>query len=153
MTASPAVGRGPGWSIGPDPALHPASIVLRVPGPGDAHGQQGVHQDPQDRGRVHDLPFTGAFAASFTNLQNREDHHREHEWAGEGHHYPDLSITEVHTGLNGPMMLAPADQARFGLPGLFISAGALNFSADPDGNITSLTLKGHVAVDVCAALS
>ena len=34
-----------------------------------------------------------------------------------------------------------------------VTAGALRFSVDANGAITSLTLDGRVAVDVCAALS
>jgi hypothetical protein len=53
----------------------------------------------------------------------------------------------------GPFGLGPADQKRFGLPGLFIFAGALTASTAPDGiTTTSLTLHGHTVVDVCAAL-
>jgi hypothetical protein len=53
----------------------------------------------------------------------------------------------------GPFGLAPADQARLGLPGLFIFAGALTATIAPDGSTTSLTLHGHMVVNVCAALS
>ena len=54
----------------------------------------------------------------------------------------------------GPFGLAPADQARFKLPGLFIFAGALTATTAPDGiTTTSLTLHGHMVVNVCAALS
>jgi hypothetical protein len=53
----------------------------------------------------------------------------------------------------GPFGLTPADQARFKLPGLFIFAGALTATTAPDGiTTTSLTLRGHMVVDVCAAL-
>jgi len=34
-----------------------------------------------------------------------------------------------------------------------VTAGALSFSVAADGTITSLSLDGHVALDVCAALS
>ncbi|HKB41916.1 MAG TPA: hypothetical protein VKD72_36150, partial [Gemmataceae bacterium] len=57
--------------------------------------------------------------------------------------------------LKGPavVLLTPDDQARFGLPGLFVTEGALTVTVDAAGNITSLSLDGHVLVDVCAALS
>jgi hypothetical protein len=51
------------------------------------------------------------------------------------------------------MLLAPADAKRFGLPAVSVTAGALRFSVAADGTITSLSLNGHVLVDVCAALS
>jgi hypothetical protein len=67
--------------------------------------------------------------------------------------HPDGSFTEVHTGRNGPFPLAPADAQRFGLPaGLIVTVGKLAFSINAAGAFTSLTLDGHVAVDLCAAL-
>ena len=51
------------------------------------------------------------------------------------------------------ILLAPADAQRFGLPTLFISAGAVTQSVAADGTITSASLQGHVAVNVCTALS
>jgi hypothetical protein len=65
--------------------------------------------------------------------------------------FPDGSVTELLKGTSGGT-LAPADAARFGLPGVFISAGALTATADATG-LTSVSLDGHVLVDVCAALS
>jgi hypothetical protein len=49
--------------------------------------------------------------------------------------------------------LSPADAKRFGLPTVSVTAGTLTGSIAPDGSITSLSLHGHVLVDVCAALS
>jgi hypothetical protein len=144
---------GPGWSIGPVPPFTlDASFcgfqVLVTP-----TGNEEYTKILKTTDGSMTFLFTGAFAASFTKLQTGKTITENMNGPGKATIYPDLSITEVHTGLNGPMMLAPADQARFGLPGLFISAGKLTFSVDPDGNITSLILNGHVAVDVCAALS
>ena len=51
------------------------------------------------------------------------------------------------------IFLAPADAQRFGLPTVSVTAGALTGSVAADGSITSLSLRGHVLVDVCAALS
>src|SRR5215468_9028228 len=68
------------------PALHPASIVLRVQAPGGRPGQQGVHQGPQDRGRVHDLSFHRRRHGLVHEPANWEDHYRARERAGEGHH-------------------------------------------------------------------
>src|SRR5215510_3760727 len=68
------------------PALHPASIVLRVQAPGGRPGQQGVHQGPQDRGRVHDLSFHWRRHGLVHEPANWEDHYRARERAGEGHH-------------------------------------------------------------------
>jgi hypothetical protein len=49
--------------------------------------------------------------------------------------------------------LSPADAKRFGLPTVGVLAGATTTSIAASGSITSVTLKGHVLVDVCAALS
>jgi hypothetical protein len=65
---------------------------------------------------------------------------------------PDGSVTELEKGLNG-LVLTPADAVRFGLPAVSVTAGARTVSIAPDGTITSLSLQGHVLVDVCAALS
>ena len=65
---------------------------------------------------------------------------------------PDGSVTELEKGLNG-LALTSADAARFGLPAVSVTAGARTVSIAPDGTITSLSLQGHVLVDVCAALS
>ena len=51
------------------------------------------------------------------------------------------------------LSLKPAEQARFGLPGFLVFAGALTGTLAPDGRITSLSPHGHVLVDVCAALT
>jgi len=66
--------------------------------------------------------------------------------------HPDGSLTALETG-HQVSVLFPADAARFGLPIFFASAGALRANVDPDGNLTSVSLQGHVLVDVCAALS
>ena len=40
-----------------------------------------------------------------------------------------------------------------GLPTVSVVAGALTEQVAPDGTTTSLSLHGHVQMDVCAALS
>jgi hypothetical protein len=67
--------------------------------------------------------------------------------------HPDGSFTEVHTGRNGPFILTRTNATRFGLPAVSVTAGKLTFSLSANGVITSLSLNGHVLVDVCAALS
>jgi hypothetical protein len=52
-----------------------------------------------------------------------------------------------------PVDLAPADAARFGLPAVFASSGPLTGAVDANGNFTSLSLQGHIHVNICAALS
>jgi hypothetical protein len=98
--------------------------------------------------------FTGAVTASFTNLQTGKAITVPENGPGKATIYADGSITEVHTGRNGPFILSPADAKRFGLPTVSVDAGKLAFSVTaPPRVITSLSLDGHVLVDVCAALS
>jgi hypothetical protein len=62
------------------------------------------------------------------------------------------SLTEVAGGHN-LITLSPADAKRFGLPTVSVTVGRLTESVAPNGTITSLSLRGHVLVDVCSALS
>jgi hypothetical protein len=66
--------------------------------------------------------------------------------------HPDGSFTILAKG-HEPVGLAPAEQALSGLPGLSVTAGALTGTFDAHGTLTSLTLHGHILVNVCAALS
>jgi hypothetical protein len=65
--------------------------------------------------------------------------------------YPDGSFTAVQHG-NAFTGLPAATAAQFGLPAVFVSAGTLTLSIDANGNF-SISLKGHVPVDIYAALS
>jgi hypothetical protein len=52
------------------------------------------------------------------------------------------------------LLLTPAEAKRFGLPGVSVTAGQVSPTiALATGTITSLTRRGHVVVNVCAALS
>jgi hypothetical protein len=64
----------------------------------------------------------------------------------------DGSISFRLTGRE-PMDLAPADAERFGLPAVFVSSGPITGALDANGNFTSLSVQGHIHVDICAALS
>jgi len=98
--------------------------------------------------------FTGFTTVSYTNLQTGKTITENTPGPGKATIHADGSITEVHTGRSGPFpLLTPADAKRFGLPTVAIFSGRLAFSIDAQGNMTSLSLHGHVAVDVCAALS
>ena len=154
-TASPALAdrRGDGWSIGPAepftaPALYCGFEVLVTTVVNEEFTKLLKTAD----GSMTFL-FTGAVTASFTNLQTGKTITETMNGPGEATIGSDGSITEVHTGRNGPFFLAPANAQRFGLPAVSVTAGALRFSVDPDGNLTSLSLDGHVLVDVCAALA
>src|SRR5262245_8252302 len=65
--------------------------------------------------------------------------------------HPDGPLTALEKG-HQTGILPPADADRFGLPVFFESAGALTATVDANGNF-SVSLHGHVVMDVCAALS
>jgi hypothetical protein len=154
-TASPALAdrRGDGWSIGPaEPFTLPAffcGFEVRVTTP--------VNEEFTKILKTADgsmtFLFTGAITTSFTNLQTGKTITEKMNGPGKFFGNPDGSFTEMHTGLNGPFFLTPADAQRFGLPTVSVTAGNLTFSIAADGTMTSLSLDGHVALDVCAALS
>ena len=156
MTASPALaGRGPKWQPptpgGPPftlPALY-CGFKVRVAFPVNHEYTKVLHHAD---GPTPFL-FTGAGTASFTNLQTGKTITEKTNGPGKATIGADGSITEVHTGRSG-FILSPADAQRFGLPTVFVEAGKLAFSVTaPPRVITSLSLDGHVLVDVCAALT
>jgi hypothetical protein len=156
VTASPALaGRGPKWQPpgSAPPFTLPASFCgfkLRVAFPVNKEFTKVLKTAD---GSMTFL-FTGAVTVSYTNLQTGKTITVPENGPGKATIGSDGSITEVHTGRNGPFILAPADQKRFGLPGVSVTAGRLAFSVTaPPRVITSLSLHGHVLVDVCAALS
>src|SRR5215471_12977620 len=155
VTASPALaGRGPRWQPpGPFPPFTlPASFCgfkLRVAVPVNKEFTKVLKTAD---GSMTFL-FTGAVTASYTNLQTGKTITVPENGPGKFFGHPDGSFTEVHTGRNGPFVLAPADQQRFGLPAVSVTVGKVTFSIAANGVMTSLSLHGHVLVDVCAALS
>jgi len=155
QTASPVLaGRGPKWQIGPlTPFTLPASFCgfkVRVT-PGAINEEYTKILKTADGSMT--FLFTGAIKASFTNLQTGKAITENIPGPGKATIGADGSITEVHTGRNGPFILTPADAKRFGLPTVSVTAGALRFAVAANGVITSLSLHGHVLVNVCAALT
>src|SRR5215470_4945895 len=134
-------------------ALYLRRVVLRVPGPGDARGQRGVHQDPEGRGRVHDVSFHRPLLGLAHERANREDHHREDERAGEVlRESGRLFYRGAYRAERALPSRASRREAVRAAPGLIVTVGRLAFSINAAGAFTSLTLDGHVAVDLCAAL-
>jgi len=96
--------------------------------------------------------FTGSFKVSFTNLstgktitENASSPLKQTSTS----RYLILS-NGGHVGL----LLTPADSKRFGLPTVSVTAGRLTAKiATASGAIASLSLHGHVQVNVCAALN
>jgi hypothetical protein len=155
LTASPALaGRGHKWQFGPlTPFTLPAPFCgfkVRVT-PGAVNKEYTKILKTADGSMT--FLFTGAIRASFTNLQTGKAITENMSGPGKATIGADGSITEVHTGRNGPFILTPADAKRFGLPTVSVTAGALRFAVAANGVITSLSLDGHVLVNVCAALT
>jgi hypothetical protein len=153
-TASPALaGRGDGWTIGPAPPFTLPALFCGF----EVRVTPTVNKEFTKILKTADgsmtFLFTGAFAASFTNLQTGKTITEQMNGPGKFFSHPDGSFTEVHTGRNGPFILTPAHAKQFGLPTVSVTAGNLTFSGAANGTLTSVSLNGHVLVDVCAALS
>jgi hypothetical protein len=151
VTAAPALARGPEWQFVPaEPFTVPASFCgfeIGVTAP--------VNKEYVKILKVADgsMTFlgTGLLQISYTNLQNGKTITENLGGAAEITVQPDGSLTFLEKGKPGAFF-APADAARFGLPTVSVLAGVLTGIVDADGNLTSLSLQGHVLVDVCAAL-
>jgi hypothetical protein len=153
VTAAPALARGPKWQFQPVPPAITLPAVfcgfkVRVTFPVDREFAKILKASD---GSMTTLG-TGSLFASFTSLATGKTITENISGPAKFIVSPDGSVTELARGLNSPV-LTPADAARFGLPTVSVTAGALTVSRAPDGSITSLSLRGHVLVDVCAALS
>jgi hypothetical protein len=153
VTASPAHARGDGWQVAPAPP----AITLPTAFCGfDLQITFPVNREFVKVLKTSDgsmiLLATGFASASFTNLETRKTITENTSGPAKFVVSPDGSVTELEKGLNG-LVLTPADAARFGLPTVSVTAGARTVSVASDGSITSLSLQGHVLVDVCDALS
>jgi hypothetical protein len=153
VTASPALARGDGWQI----QSAPPAIIL----PATFCGFEIQATFPVDREFAKILTasngfmttlVTGSLFASLTNQDTGKTITENISGPSQETVNPDGSMTTTATGLN-PIAITPTDAARFGLPTFGVTAGARTVSVAADGSITSLTLQGHVLVDVCAALS
>lgn len=153
VTASPALARGDGRQVVPAPP------AITLPAAFCGFGLQITFPASREFVKVLKtsdgsmiLLATGFASASFTNLDTGKTLTENTSGPAKFIVSPDGSVTELEKGLNG-LVLTPADAARFGLPTVSVTAGARTVSVAPDGSITSLSLQGHVLVDVCAALS
>jgi hypothetical protein len=153
-TASPALaGRGPKWDVFPAPLAMtlPAAFCgfkVRVTAPVD---KEIIKVLKASDGSMTFL-FTGSFRHSYTNLSTGKAITENASASARFTTHADGSVTVASRGRT-PSFLSPADAKRFGLPTVSVLAGRQTFSLDSSGAITSLSLHGHVLVDVCAALS
>jgi hypothetical protein len=152
VTASPALARGPKWQFQPkSPGTLPAALCgfeVRVT---PLVNREFVKILKASDGSMIVL-YTGSVKASYTNLETGKTITENISGPSKTIVFPDGSYTALEKGRN-ELYLPPADAARFGLPTVSVVVGASSRSVAPDGSITSLSLHGHVAVDVCAALS
>jgi hypothetical protein len=152
MTASPALARGPKWQFQSKAAtILPAELCgfeVRVTAP--VNREFAKILKASDGSMI--LLATGSVTSSYTNLETGKTITENISGPARVTFFPDGSITALERGRN-ELTLPPADAARFGLPTVSVTVGRRSVSRAPDGSITSLSLDGHVAVDVCAALS
>ena len=94
---------------------------------------------------------TGTFKISLTNVDTGKTITANISGPGSLTEFPDGSALGTLRG-TGAYFLAPADAARFGTPTVFLESGRSTASFAPDGDLTSFS-KGHIRLDVCAALS
>ena len=155
VTTSPALadGRGDGWqflSLAPTFTVDPVFCGFEIQGT-NVVNKGFVKAIKTADGSMASLT-TGADKVSLTNPANGKTITANISGPFKTIDFPDGSVTFVTMG-HQFNMLAPADAARFGLPGFFVSAGELTLSVAADGTITSLSMDGNVLVDLCAALS
>jgi hypothetical protein len=153
VTASPALARGPKWEIvTADPFTLPAAdfcgFEVGVSFPVNKEFSK-LLKTPD--GSVVTL-FTGSVRISFTNLGTGKTITENISGPLKVTAFSDDSAVIAFKGHTG--FIITRDQAQqFGLPIVSVIAGNLTVSVDPLGTFTSVSLRGHVLVDVCAALS
>ena len=155
VTAAPALagGRGDGWQVFPLPPTftEPADHCgFPIQGTQDVANVFVKVLKTVDGSTI--FLATGAAKITFTNPDNGKSISVNASGPGKFIANADGSVIALGKGLQA-IGLSPAEQALTGLPGQFVSAGALTATADANGNLTSLTLQGHILVNICAALS
>jgi len=153
VTATPVLaGRGPKWEfLAAKPFTVPASFCgfkIGVTFPVDKEYAKLLKAAD---GSMITL-ITGSLKFTFTNLSTGTATTENVSGPGKIITHADGSATVTAKGHNGEFLTA-AQAKRFGLPPVSVTAGALATTLAPDGTETSVTLKGHVLVNVCAALS
>lgn len=154
LTASPALaGRSHKWVLVPATPFTLAAgfcgFQIRVTLPVDKEYDKTLKTS--DGSMI--ILGTGSLKASLTNLSTGKVITENVSGPAKLTIHPDGSATGAAKGHVGPIALTPADAQRFGLPTVSITSGALTESVAANGVLTSLTLKGHILVDVCTALS
>jgi hypothetical protein len=149
LTASPALARGPKWApVAAQPFTLPAlfcGFKIRITFP--VNREYGKTLTAADGTTL----VTGSLTAAYTNLSTGKTITENLSGPGRIIRQPG-SLTMAVKGRSG-LFLTPADAQRFGLPTVGVTAGAQTITlALPSGGISSLTLHGHVLVNVCTTL-
>jgi len=149
-TASPALARGPKWTFNPPETFTMDGVCAF---PVDVT-QTGLDKSFTKGIRAADgstaMLTNGVRDFTFTNPANGKTITTRDSGSTVATFYPDGSLTAVQHGAAYVGIVGGAPGS--GLPALFESAGKLTLSIDASGNL-SLSLQGHVLVDICAALS
>jgi len=153
MTASPALARGPRWTFlnfgthFTEPAVLCGFTIKGTQLVDKVYLKTLTTTDGST-----EVLITGSARIALTNPANGKTITQNVSGPGKIIFNADGSSLDMGKGI-GPWALLPADQVRFGLPGLFIWAGSVTATIAPDGiTTTSIILHGHMVVDVCAAL-
>jgi hypothetical protein len=153
-TAAPALagGRGDGWELfpfGPGTATGfcPFDVFIDFP---VNNAFQKIQTSPP--GSLI-LLLNGSLRISFTNVDTGKTITENVSGSGKAIVNPDGSLSIRQEGHLGVITLEAADAERFGLPPLGVIGGVLFEEVAPDGNYTSVTMQGHILVNICAALS
>jgi len=153
VTASPALagGRGDGWTFQDfGPGFDTTNCGFLVHATQDVDNVFGKVLKTVDGSTI--FLFTGAAKITFTNPANGKSVSTNVSGPATITVNPDGSLILEVMG-PGPADLSPAEQALTGLPGLFVFAGKVTVGVDASGNLTSVTMNGHMLVNVCAALN
>jgi hypothetical protein len=155
VTASPALagGRGDGWQLFPfEPGavtgFCPFGVFFDFP---VSNAFQKVLKSPPGGSTI--LLLNGSLRISFTNVDTGKTITENASGSGKAIVHPDGSLSIRQTGHLGLITLQAADAERFGLPPLGVIGGVLHEEIAPDGTFTSVSMQGHLLVDICAALS
>ena len=152
VTATPALagGRGDGWQfLDFFPGFDSTNCGFLV------HATQDVDKvfvkELKTTNGSTILLFTGAAKITFANPANGKSVSVNASGPAKVTINADGSSSFRATGRE-PNDLSPADQQRFGLPGMFASAGPVTGTADANDNLTSFNVN-HILVNICTALS
>ena len=161
VTTAPAIaaGRGDGWQVvkTPQPFTLPggedgANDFCRFPVTVTIPVNREYTKLFKTDGTIFTYLVTGSVTASFTNADTGKT---ITENISGPYKFTVVDNSLVGVAFKGLTLTAiQRDRAQqFGLPPVSVIAGGLTVSVAPDGTYTSVSLQGHVLVDICTALS